>query len=84
MRDTLINGNASPFISQGLLENKELYIQTALNQANALDLAQKNSEAYMTPVTQTTAAMATSQGDGHNEVTLSADTLTESSLAATH
>ena len=37
----------------------------------------------MTPVTQATAAMATSQGDEHN-ITISTDIPTESSLAATH
>ena len=46
---TFINGLASSLIHQCLLENKQLDLQTAFDQANALDLAQKNSEAYMTP-----------------------------------
>ena len=37
----------------------------------------------MTPVTQATAVVATSQGDERNEVAISTDTPTESSLAAT-
>ena len=81
IRDTFINGIASSFIRQCLLENEELDLQTAFDQANALDLAQKNSEAYMTPVTQATAAMATSQGDEHN-IAISTEIPTESSLAA--
>ena len=45
IRDTFIKDIASPFIHQRLLENKEFDLQTAFNQANALDLDQKNSEA---------------------------------------
>ena len=42
-KDTFINVIASPFIRQRLLENKELDLQTFLDQYNALDLAKKNS-----------------------------------------
>ena len=55
----------------------------AFDQVNALGLAQKNSEAYMTPVTQTATAMASPQGDEHKKVTISTDAPFELSLAAT-
>ena len=54
--DIFINRLASPLICQRLLENKQLDLQTAFDQANGLDQAQKNSEAYMTPVTQAATA----------------------------
>ena len=46
VRDSFINGIASPLIRQRLLENTRLDIKTAFDQANSLDLAQKNSEAF--------------------------------------
>ena len=39
IQDTFINGLASPLIRQRILENKQLDLQTAFDQANALDLA---------------------------------------------
>ena len=56
MRDAFISGLASPAIRQRLLENKELNLETAYNQASALDLAQQNNDAFSTP-TQVVAAV---------------------------
>ncbi|XP_041364204.1 uncharacterized protein LOC121379622 [Gigantopelta aegis] len=39
IRDAFINGISSPLIRQRLLENKQLDLSTAFDQANALDLA---------------------------------------------
>ena len=47
IRDSFINGIASPLIRQRLLENTQLGLRAAFDQANSLDLAQKNSEAGM-------------------------------------
>ncbi|CAB4035831.1 Hypothetical predicted protein, partial [Paramuricea clavata] len=58
VRDYFINGLLSPLIRQRLLENKQLDLQTAFDQENALDLAQKNSEAYRMPEITTTAAVS--------------------------
>ena len=82
IQDAFINRLASPLIRQHILENKQLDIQTAFDQANALDLAQKNSEAYMTPVIKAATAMASSQVHERKEVTISTITHSESSLAA--
>ena len=49
IRDSFISGLLSPLIRQRLLENKQLDLKTAFDQAYALDLAQKNSEAYAMP-----------------------------------
>ena len=65
IQDTFINGLASPLICQRILENKQLDLQIAFDQANALDLAKKNSEAYMTLVIK--AATATSSSKFTNE-----------------
>ena len=46
LRDSFINGLYSSLIRQRLLENKTLSLQTAYDQANSLDLAQKNAESY--------------------------------------
>jgi len=46
VRDAFINGLLSHVIRQMLLENRELDLATAFEQARTLDLAQKNSEAY--------------------------------------
>ena len=46
IRDAFINGLLSHAIRQRLLENRELELATAFEQARTLDLAQKNSEAY--------------------------------------
>jgi hypothetical protein len=63
VRDSFINGLLSPLIRQRLLENKQLDLQTAFDQANALDLAQKNSEAYRMPEIPTTAAVSSPPTD---------------------
>lgn len=44
--DAFINGLQSPLIRQRLLENKTLTLEEACNQANSLDLAQRNANAY--------------------------------------
>ena len=49
IRDAFINGIISNAIRQRLLENKELTLDTAFDQARSLDLAQKNSQAYEAP-----------------------------------
>lgn len=50
VRDAFISGLQSQNIRLRLLENKSLDLQTAFDQARALDLAQKSSESY-TPYT---------------------------------
>ncbi|XP_076814961.1 uncharacterized protein LOC143461082 [Clavelina lepadiformis] len=45
-RDAFINGLASPSIRQRLLENTTLSLESAVDQANALDMASKNASAY--------------------------------------
>ena len=79
VRDSFINGLLSPLIHQRLLENKQLDLQTAFDQANALDLAQKNSEAYKMPEMPATAAVSYPLTD---EV-VGAHALDSDSLAAT-
>ena len=79
VRDSFINGLLSPLIRQRLLENKQLDLQTAFDQENALDLAQKNSEAYRMPEMPTTAAVSSPPTD---EVA-GAHALDYDSLAAT-
>ena len=44
------------------LENSHLDLKTAFDQANALDLTQKNTEAYATPGSVTAAAAGNSSG----------------------
>ena len=46
IRDSFINGLFSPIIRQRLLENSTLDLKSAFDQANALDLAQKNAKTY--------------------------------------
>ena len=46
IRDAFINGMLSGSIRQRLLENRELSLEDAVSQANALELAQRNSQAY--------------------------------------
>ncbi|XP_046841983.1 uncharacterized protein LOC124436099 [Xenia sp. Carnegie-2017] len=61
VRDSFINGLLSPLIRQRLLENRQLDLKTAFDQANALDLAQKNSEAYA-PTENSAASISTESG----------------------
>ena len=68
IRDSFINGLLSPSIRQRLLENAHLDLKTAFDQANALDLAQKNAEAYATPGSVTAAAVANSSGHQTTEI----------------
>ena len=80
VRDSFINGIASPLIRQRLLENTRLDLKTAFDQANSLDLAQKNSEAYAMPSIPVTAAVSSSPTDQHTEI----PTPKDHSLAATY
>lgn len=52
IRDSFISGLCSQYIRQRLLENKTLTLKEAFDQASALDRAQKNSNAYTTPLPQ--------------------------------
>jgi hypothetical protein len=60
IRDSFINGLLSPLIRQRLLENSTLDLKSAFDQANALDLAQKNAETYTMPTIPTATAAAVS------------------------
>ncbi|XP_068235600.1 uncharacterized protein [Palaemon carinicauda] len=57
VRDAFINGIASVFIRQRLLENKSLNLETAHSQARTLDLAQRSADAYAPPPVPHTAAL---------------------------
>ena len=46
LRDSFINRLYSSLISQHFLENKTISLQTAYDQSNSLDLAQKYAESY--------------------------------------
>ena len=80
VRDSFINGIASPLIRQHLLENTRLDLKTAFDQANSLDLAQKNSKAYAMPSILVTAAVLSSPTDQHTEIPVPKD----HSLVATY
>ncbi|XP_064080666.1 uncharacterized protein LOC135197536 [Macrobrachium nipponense] len=57
VRDEFINGIASAFIRQRLLENKSLNLEAAHSQACTLDLAQRSADAYTSPPIPHTAAL---------------------------
>ncbi|XP_064086095.1 uncharacterized protein LOC135201146 [Macrobrachium nipponense] len=57
VRDAFINGIASAFIRQCLLENKSLNLEAAHSQARMLDLAQCRPDAYTSPPIPHTAAL---------------------------
>ena len=80
VRDSFISGIASPLIRQHLMENTRLNLKTAFDQANSLDLAQKNSEAYAMPSIPVTAAVSCSPTDQHTEIPIPKD----HSVAATY
>ena len=62
LRDAFITGISSNYIHQRLLKNATLDLQSAFNQARALGVAQKNSEAYIPePVAAAVAADDTHQ-----------------------
>ena len=67
VRDSFINGLLSPLIHQRLLGNSQLDLKSAFDQANALDLAQKNAEAYTMPQMPTTASVSDSLNGHLNE-----------------
>ena len=56
IRDAFISGLQSSLIRQRLLENRTLDLATMLDQARALDAAQKNSELYSASVGQSVMA----------------------------
>lgn len=64
VRDSFINGLLSLLIRQRLLENSTLDLKTAFDQANALDLAQKNSEAYIMPSSMVASVSADENSGG--------------------
>ena len=57
IRDAFISGLASSSIRQRLLENATLDLQTAYDQARALDIAQKSSASYYSVPESTSAAV---------------------------
>ncbi|XP_068222901.1 uncharacterized protein [Palaemon carinicauda] len=61
VRDTFINGIASVFIHQRLLENNSLNMETAHSQGRTLDLAQRSADAYASPSVPHTAALVPEQ-----------------------
>ncbi|XP_046855910.1 uncharacterized protein LOC124449011 [Xenia sp. Carnegie-2017] len=62
VRDAFIAGLLSTNIRQRLLENKTLDIQTAFDQARALDTAQRTSETYADGIPITAAALSNKDG----------------------
>ena len=71
VRDSFINGLLSPLIRQRLLENSQLDLKTAFDQANALDLAQKNAETYTMSGIPTAAAVVIPSAEQTVEVSKS-------------
>ena len=63
VRDSFINGLSSPLMRQRVLENSQLDLKSAFDQANALDLVQKNAEAHAMPQMPTTASVSDSSKD---------------------
>ena len=64
IREAFINGLQSNLTRQSLLENKALELQTAYDQAGALDIAQKSSATYSqfaTPIAATNLSVSTSK-----------------------
>ena len=66
VRDAFISGLLSGSIRQRLLENKTLDLQTAFDQARALDTPQKTSETYNSNYPTSTAATASPVLEEHN------------------
>ncbi|XP_066980104.1 uncharacterized protein [Macrobrachium rosenbergii] len=64
VRDAFINGIASAFIRQRLLENKSLDLEAGYSQAHTLDLAQRNADSYTSylPVPHAAALVPGQQG----------------------
>ena len=76
IRDSFINGLLSPLIRQRLLENSTLDLKSAFDQANALDLAQKNAEIYTMPTIPTVTAAAVSVTEQTSKAAASDDDAT--------
>jgi hypothetical protein len=68
VRDAFISGLLSGNIRQRLLENKTLDLQTAFDQARALDTAQKTSETYNSNPLTSAAATASPEPEEQNNV----------------
>ncbi len=68
VRDAFITGLLSGSIRQRLLENKTLDLQTAFDQARALDTAQKSSETYNSNLLTSAAATALPEPEEQNKV----------------
>ena len=83
LRDYFINGLYSSLIRQRLLDNKTLSLQTAYDQANSLDLAQKNAESYsMSGGVAHAAAIACKHAVVDSELSTSVDQTQPPPLAA--
>ena len=78
VRDSFINGLSSPIIRQRLLENSELNLKSAFDQAYSLDLAQRNAEAYVPAI-----PMAAAMDYPAREKCTEEDLFGDSSLAST-
>lgn len=77
IRDSFINGLSSNYIRQSLLENAELTLDQAYQQARTLHIAQKNSEAYVLQGNQSipaNVAAATTDSE-HTPVDINQETL---------
>ncbi|XP_046844913.1 uncharacterized protein LOC124438758 [Xenia sp. Carnegie-2017] len=82
IRDAFISGLLSGSIRQRLLENKQLDLQTAFDQARAWDLAQKSSETYNSNPFTSAAVTASNGHDENNEEGLSERYLASTSRSA--
>ena len=63
VRDAFINGLVSSVIRQRLLENRDLDLETAFNQASSLELAQEHSQAYETQKASQVMALSSKDTD---------------------
>ena len=84
IRDSFIAGLKSQSIRQRLLENKTLSLKEAFDQTRALELAQKQSESYLLPVSGTVAAVSDeTKSPDENKKTQSSTSEPNSASAAT-
>ena len=67
-RDAFISGLSSNLIRQRFLEDQSLTLKTAYNQARNLDLAQKNSEEFVTNVTPVYSAVTSGAEDEKDSI----------------
>ena len=66
IRDAFISGILSGSIRQRLLENKTLDLQTAFDEARALDMSQKTSETYNSNCSASAAATVSPVPEEYN------------------